>query len=36
LKIKANVEKVAETIIQPPEPVVVEEVKPKKNSKKET
>ena len=30
LKIKAKVEKVAEPIIQPPEPVVVEEVKPKK------
>jgi len=34
LKIKAKVEKVAEPIIQPPEPVVVEEVKPKKIVKK--
>ena len=34
LKIKAKVEKVAEPIIQPPEPVVVEEVKPKKLVKK--
>jgi hypothetical protein len=34
LKIKANVEKIAEPIIQPPEPVVVEEVKPKKLVKK--
>jgi hypothetical protein len=34
LKIKDKVEKVAEPIIQPPEPVVVEEVKPKKIVKK--
>ena len=34
LKIKAKVEKVAEPVIQPPEPVVVEEVKPKKIVKK--
>ena len=34
LKIKAKVEKVAEPIIQPPETVVVEEVKPKKIVKK--
>lgn len=34
LKIKAKVENVAEPIIQPPEPFVVEEVKPKKIVKK--
>ena len=34
MKIKAKVEKVTEPIIQPPEPVVVEEIKPKKIVKK--
>ena len=34
LKIKAKVDKIAEPIIQSPEPVVVEEVKPKKIVKK--
>jgi site-specific DNA-methyltransferase (adenine-specific) len=36
LKIKSKVEKFDEPIIQPHEPAVVEEIKPKKNSKKET
>ena len=34
LKIKAKIEKVDEPIIQPPEPIVIEEVKPKKIVKK--